>query len=224
VTNYDNFIIDYIKYYILMDYKKLIIINLAFLIIFGKLLLFLFTKIQRGLSKVDINHDKVILNIFDFYKNNKNELKFNDDFTIDELLKFKNELDLIKEKYINFDFNLQNENINEDVIKEFENILSHIYSINEFCQKVREQKLKIFILVIVVFFLINYIIIRKIFPFEKIKKIREKMRSILKKLNKTRSDNTANEIKNINSTKLIFKDVNESKLYTNNELTNKKLN
>jgi hypothetical protein len=49
-----------------MDYKKIIIINLAFLVILGKLLQFIFNKMQRNLSRIEVEKNEVLKFIFNY--------------------------------------------------------------------------------------------------------------------------------------------------------------
>jgi len=49
-----------------MDYKKIIIINLAFLVILGKLMQFIFNKMQRNFRWIEIEKNEVLKFIFNY--------------------------------------------------------------------------------------------------------------------------------------------------------------
>ena len=49
-----------------MDYKKIIIINLAFLVILGKLMLLVFNKMQRNINRIKIEDNNLLKLIFDY--------------------------------------------------------------------------------------------------------------------------------------------------------------
>jgi hypothetical protein len=151
-----------------MDYKKFIIINLAFLIIYGKLLKFIFEKIQKGLNFIKIENYTGI-NIF-YKKSLLVGIIFEDkNFEIKEMQ--------------NFYSNLRNLVIVNDLT------IEKINAINEYCVTTKTLKIKIFIFSIFMFIIVNYIVYREFISWKNLNKIKEKIKSILKKLEKINSAN-----------------------------------
>ena len=56
--------------------------------------------------------------------------------------------------------------------------------INKFCSEVKMKKLKIFFFVLSMIIVINYVAVIKFSPYEKFKQIKERVRTILSKINK----------------------------------------
>ncbi len=82
-----------------MDYKKVIIINLAFLIIIGKILQFIFNKMQRNLNRIDIDNNKILNIIFNKTHNlNLKEIE-KDQLTYEKLQNFSKDLNYNLKKY-----------------------------------------------------------------------------------------------------------------------------
>jgi hypothetical protein len=83
-----------------MDYKKIIIINLAFLIILGKMLQFIFNKMQRNLSRIDVDKNELLKFIFNHnysdYISEDHKISL---LSFDNLQKFKKDFDEISTKY-----------------------------------------------------------------------------------------------------------------------------
>ena len=81
-----------------MDYKKIIIINLAFLIILGKLMLLVFHKMQRNINRIKIEDNLLLKFIFEFvleesvHENHR-------EFSLETLQSFSNEYNEIIKKY-----------------------------------------------------------------------------------------------------------------------------
>ena len=82
-----------------MDYKKIIIINLAFMIILGKLLLSIFNRMQRNLNRIDIDSNKLLKFIFNYNYTGIFEESQKENFTLEDLKKFNNELNEFLKKY-----------------------------------------------------------------------------------------------------------------------------
>lgn len=67
---------------------------------------------------------------------------------------------------------------------ELYDIKSNVITINKFCSEVKMRKLKIFCFILFIIILVNYLLIIKFSPFQKFKMIKERVKSILQKINK----------------------------------------
>jgi hypothetical protein len=171
-----------------MDFKKLIIVNLACLIITGKVLLYIFSRTQKNIIYIDINlfPQLVELNKFAQLKDNDEkcflELNVNSRNLIREINHFLDSVDdflrnsspriLYFMKYIGEYKKLQ---------VTFEKYFISISRNNDIFFEIRNRKLKIFFLVILLVVLINIIITRK-FIFSNFFAIKEKLKKTIKKI------------------------------------------
>ncbi len=147
-----------------MDYKKLIIVNLVCLIIIGKLLQFIFMKMQNGYKFINIDNNLIeIFNRYDNLENNIIEIK-------------EDELASLKQKYTKIENYINNE---EELIK----IVKFVKYNNNLCNTLRKRKLKIFWTILLSIIFINFIVIKNYIPWDKIKKVKKKVKIILNKIN-----------------------------------------
>jgi hypothetical protein len=162
-----------------MDYKKLIIINLACLLIVGKILSSLFVKMQKGLRHINLQENNV-KEIFEIYQNitskieeeniNLNYLTSN--YTFTELQTFYKDYKEITQNYQNLNF------------LEVSDLAKKINTINFVCSRIKIQKLKVFIFVIFMIALVNYVVSRQCVSWANLKHVKDKVKNILKKMEK----------------------------------------
>lgn len=186
-----------------MDYKKLLIINLAFLIVYGKVLKYVFEKMQKGMKRINIEEYPGVKEML--VSGEGNNLNFNyRTLDFEELKQFYDNFTNPKSYTGNYISIIQSNGNNSQFI------LDKIQQINFYCDKVKNYKIKIFLFSILLIIVVNLIITRKPFSWEKIQKLKEKVRNILKKLNRDFDHHTSTPSSN--------------NKYTNADLQNKKLN
>jgi hypothetical protein len=163
-----------------MDYKKLIIINLAFLIILGKVLVFIFNKMQKGLKFIDIKNNPDLMKIYSLNSESTEDLNFAKYGENDKFIGSKYNITHLQnfyKEYPKINFNeLSNEEIKEIIYK--------INLINHYVKHVKKQKLKVFLFVLFMIILVNYIATRKFISWANLKIVKEKVREILKRMDK----------------------------------------
>jgi hypothetical protein len=171
-----------------MDFKKLIIVNLACLIITGKVLLYIFSRMQKNIIYIDINLFPQLVELNKFV-----QLKDNDEKCfLESNVNSRNLISEINNFLYSVDYFLRNasprifyflKNIREykKIQVTFKKYFISISRNNEIFFKIRNLKLRIFFGVILLIVFINIIITRK-FIFSNFFAIKEKVKKIIKKI------------------------------------------
>lgn len=181
-----------------MDFKKILIINLVLLIMIGKILLYIFNKMSKGLNHIPIDKSKKLKFLNNFFTGSEINIS-NNNFTISNLQSFYKEYQLnskmIIDAYYDFIFdNQQNLDKNNNKIIEIILFLNKIKQINTIVKEIKNRKLKIFILIIICIVVVNYVILKVVFIKSNFKQIKEKMKKIIDKLNLLNFNKNTNDL------------------------------
>lgn len=163
-----------------MDYKKIIIINLACLIILGKILVFTFNKMQKGLNFINIKDNSDLLKNVNFNSQNIEESKFYEQDNSESFIGNKYNITLLQQFYNDY----RKINFNDLSTEEIREIIYKINLINHYVKHVKKQKLKVFLFIIFMIIFVNYIATKKFILWNNLVKVKEKVKNILVKIDK----------------------------------------
>ena len=144
-----------------MEYKRFIIINLAFLIIYGKLLKYIFEKMQKGVKSINIDNFHLEYSSINNTSNVANII-VQSEAKVENILNF----------YFKF-ISMEKQNLTLQERQKYYSVnIENILYNNEFCRKIKILKIKILVSTISLIIIVNYIIFKGIPSWRNFEKIK----------------------------------------------------